>query len=205
MTYRFSAAAAVAALLGVAAENTALAQPIAPPPRPTFSGYGAFFRPGLGGYYGYGGGGPGYGAYGGFGYGGAGFGYGGPGFGAGGLLQQQNLLVQQQLAATNQNLANLQTFLATGVNPNFPITGRGAVYNSLGHWYPPPRAGGGGVGGINGGLGGVGGSIIAPRTAGSGLPLGGGTGGGMPGGGAGGAAAGRTAGSGIPLNVPQRR
>jgi len=168
---KFRVPAAAALLIGLAAENVALAQPIAPATRPTFSSYSSIFRPGGGGYYGYGGGAN---ALGGFGY--------------GGLQQQQNLVLQQQLLQTNQNLAGLQTFLATGVNPNLPITGRGAVFNSLGHWYPASRYGGGGGGG--------GGIMVAPRTTGIGAAMAGNTGGGGTGG--------RTAGSGIPLNGPMR-
>jgi heterogeneous nuclear ribonucleoprotein A1/A3 len=198
MTLRHPAAIAVLTVLGLAAENTAVAQPIAPPRRPTYSSYGSLFGPGLGGYYGYGAGGGGYGF--GYGFGGpafGGFGFGGPGFGFGNGVgfanrfggMQQNMMMMQQMNVMNQNLANLQTFIATGVNPNFPITGRGAVFNNLGHWYPAATTGGMMGGGMMGGgmMGMYGG-----RTAGSGFPLGGGIGG--P---AGGANTARTAGSGI--------
>src|SRR5438477_1518246 len=109
MTFRNRALIAILALLGVAVEQAA-AQPVAPPRRPTFSSYSSLLYPG-GGYYGYGFGGPG-------GYGG--FGWGGAGAGANALMQQQNLQLQQQLNSFNQNITNLQQFLATGVNPNFP-------------------------------------------------------------------------------------
>ena len=101
------------------------------------------------------------------------------------LLMQQNLQLQQQLNYNNQSMANLQTYLATGVNPNLPITGRGATFNYLGHWYPSARNGGGG-GGFGGGAmvapggaygGGYGGGPVRPSgTAGNGIPVGGGTG-----------------------------
>lgn len=188
MTFRVPALAA--AVIGLAADSAARAQPVAPAPRPTFSSYSSIYRPG-GGYYGYGGS-----PFGG-GYGGAGYG----GFGYGGQMQQQNLLLQQQLNLTNQNLQGVQSFLANGgVNSNLPITGRGAVYNSLGHWYPSSRYGGGGGGG---------GVFMAPRTGGLGSMVGGGamlgaganSGVGGPGGASG---VGRTSGSGIPVGGQKR-
>jgi len=217
MTFRIPTLAALA-LMGLAAEQ-ASAQPIAPPRRPVFSGYSSLLYPG-GGYYGYGFGGPGgyggYGApgYGSFGYGGYGpyAGYGGLGFGGiGGLgfggirggvaglglngaVQAQNMMLAQQLAQTNQNINNLTQFLATGVNPNFPVTGHPAMFNYLGHWYPTLSGGG-----MGGGMGMVGGAMMGgggmQRTAGAGYtPPGGGAGGG-----AGGNNAPRTAGTGIPV------
>ena len=79
MTFRYPAVAAVLTVLGLVAEHAALAQPIAPPRRPTFNSYGSLFAPG--GYYGYG-----YGP-GGFGYGsGWGGGWGGWGGGFGALM-----------------------------------------------------------------------------------------------------------------------
>jgi len=167
MTSRYSAIIATA-LVGFVADSTAFAQPVAPAPRPTFSNYGGLFAPGAG-YYGYG---RGYGP---------GFGGPGSGFGFGFNGQQQNLVLQQQLAQTNQNIANLQTFLATGVNPNVSITGHVSVFNSLGHWYPMASnggAGGGGSGGFGRGMSRPGGSGMSrpgagtPTTAGSGVPLG---------------------------------
>lgn len=190
MRFRIPETAAIAGLLVLAAANTVQAQPVAPPPRPTFSSYYGLFRPGVSGaYLGYGGVGTGLGF--GYGYPGIGFGY---GAGLGAQMRQQNLMLQQQLNLTNQNISNLQTFLATGVNPNLGVTGHGVVFNNLGHWYPSAPNGGGGGGGTGGG-------IVAPRSA---MPLSGTGGAGGPGAMGGGAQAGpRTAGSGIPLG-PRR-
>jgi hypothetical protein len=90
-----------------------------------------------------------------------GWGYGGYGlgFGQGYQLQQQNFLLQQQLNLTNQSLNTMQAFAPYGVNPYLPLTGRGAVFNNLGHWYPMARNAGGG-----GGF--AGGPLIVPRTSG---------------------------------------
>jgi hypothetical protein len=191
-------ALALFALFGFAAEQ-AVAQPIPPPRRPTFSSYGNIYAQGTLGYGGAYGGlfGPayGYGGYGGYGYGG----YGNAGwanFGNNALIQQQNQLLTQQLNQVNQNLQNFQTFMATGVNPNFPVTGHAAVFNNLGHWY---GSGSGGM--IGGGLGS--GMLTTGRTAGIGYPVGGA---GATPGAAGGANANqpRTAGSGIPIGGPRR-
>jgi hypothetical protein len=173
---------ALVALAGLAASE-AVAQPIAPPRRPTFSSYSSLYTPGSG-YFGYGYGGPSAGGpnlyatangglavgLGGYGYGG--FGWGGPGAGFGALAQQQNLQLQQQLTAVNQNIASLQNAINGSVNPNFPITGRGATFNYLGHWYSGGT--GGTTGGFNGFSGGLGaGSVMGSnlgRTAGIGYP-----------------------------------
>ena len=173
MTFRLSVFMAVTCV-GFLAHNTALAQPVAPAPRPTFSNYGGLIYPGAG-YLGYGRGfGPGYGGA-------------GSGFGFGFNAQQQNAAIFQQLAQTNQNIANLQTFLATGVDPNRSITGHASVFNNLGHWYPYSRFGSGTSsfmgGGFGGGLNrpsamssasraGGAGNTARPTTAGSGIPLG---------------------------------
>lgn len=183
MTYRTPAA--VAALLVLAGD--AAAQPVAPARRPAFSSYSNLYGPGGGGYYGAGGFNP-YGSAGGFGGG-----FGGP-------AAAQQAIVQQQLVQTTQAVANLQQILAygTGVQAYSP-TGRGGVFNQLGHWYPtyqgggvPFGSGGGGggfgpvvVGGQRSGVGGlmntaltgaatvnaVGGAA-APRTSGTGIPVG---------------------------------
>jgi hypothetical protein len=193
MTYRNSVLFASLMTLGMGAEQ-ATAQPIAPPRRPTFSGYSSLFVPAGGGMFGmglgYGMGGYGMGGYGmGGGYGrmGMGMGFGG----VGNMIQQQNMMLQQQLSLTNQTLNNLQQFVATGVNPNYPATGHGAVFNSLGHWYPMASMGGGAGMNRNGLVGSMmNNSRIGQRTAGNGSPVG------M---GAPGAPASKTAGSGIPV------
>ena len=190
MTFQHKASIAILALLGFAAEQ-ANAQPIAPPRRPTFSSYSSLVSPG-GGYYGFGGGGGyggGGGGYGNFGYGG----FGNYGGNNNGLLQQQNLQLQNQLTSFNQNITNLQSFLATGVNPNFPATGHPAVFNNLGHWY---GGGGGGGGTMGGGVG--------SRTAGIGYSMGGSGSGSNSGAAAAGANAPRTAGTGIPVGGPRK-
>lgn len=176
---RIRTPAAVLVLAACAGE--AAAQPVAPPRRPTFSSYSNLYSPG-GGYYG-------------FGYGGPGFGFNPYGFGAGG---GQQAAVLQQLNQTNSAVANLQQFLAYGMNPMAAPTGRGATFNNLGHWYPTYRGqgvpfgsmGGGGFGyGMpGGGYGGGGllntaltgaaavnavGGANAPRTSGNGIPVGG--------------------------------
>jgi hypothetical protein len=173
MSFRTRATVAAFAVLGLG--PVALAQPQAPP-RPYYGSYGNLFRQGGGSYFF---GGPGY-----YGYGpafGGGLGPGWGGFGPNQQLMQQNLQLQQQLNYNNQSLANLQTYLATGVNPNLPITGQGATFNYLGHWYPSARNGGGG--GIGGGgtmvvPGGSGGGVptrpAGTGTAGNGIPVGGG-------------------------------
>ncbi len=188
----FRRTAALVGLLALAGEGAA--QPIAPPRRPTFNSYSSLYAPG-GGYFGYG--------YGGQGYGFNPYGF---GFGAGGA---QQALVLQQLNQTNQAVANLQQFLAYGVNPTLAPTGRGATFNNLGHWYPTYRGQGVAFGGAGGG-GGFG--PIAPT--GQGLGATGMMGAAMTGaatvgafgggGGGGGAAAPRTSGSGIPLGQPRR-
>lgn len=186
MTFRARAASAVIALLGLGSVTAAVAQPVAPM-RPQYTSYYGMFRPGGGSYYL---GGPGYGGYGGGGYGGY-----SPYAPGNALMMQQNLQLQQQLNYQNQSLANVQSYLATGVNPNLPITGRGATFNSLGHWYPNSRYGGGG-GGYGAPL------LVAPQR--TGLTAGGGSGAPAPTGGAGGLQGPRpaTAGNGIPLNRP---
>lgn len=163
MTFRTPAVLAIIAALGLGAGNPAAAQPVAPP-RPSYSPYLSYAPSWGNGFYGYGVGNT----------------------WSGRALQfqqaqQQNMLLQQQANLTNQSLANLQNFLAYGINPNLPITGHGSVFNSLGHWYPSARNGGGGggmVGGYGMSRGGVsslgmpGGTPGGPRTAGSGVPLG---------------------------------
>jgi len=193
MTFRIQTLLAALAVLGVA--ESALAQPIPPPRRPVFSNYGNLYAQST---YGYGGYGP-YGGLLGAGYGnyGWGGGYGGLGGGLGlnPLMQQQNQMLSQQLSTFNQNLTNFQTFLATGVNPNFPATGHAAVFNNLGHWYSTSGTGGG-VGGYGGGL------PITGGTAGIGyaLPMRGAN----TATGNGGGAAARTAGTGIPIGGPRK-
>jgi hypothetical protein len=170
-----------AVLVLAACAGEAAAQPVAPPRRPTFSSYSNLYSPG-GGYYGYG-------------AGGAGYGFNPYGYGAGAA---QQAMVLQQLNQTNSAVANLQQFLAYGMNPVLAPTGRGATFNNLSHWYPTYRGqgvpfgasgGGFGVGAMpyrGGGLmntaltgaatanafGGGGGN--APRTSGNGIPVGGG-------------------------------
>lgn len=179
MHFRAHATAAVAALLGLGSVTAAVAQPIAPM-RPQYNSYNNLFRPGGGNYF-----------YGGAGYGGYGPGFGGGFGGPNQMLMQQNAQLQQQLNYNNQSMANLQTYLSTGVNPNLPITGRGATFNYLGHWYPQSRYGGagGGFGGAvsmprggmygggmyGAGMGGPGGAVGVQRmgTAGNGVPIGG--------------------------------
>ncbi|MBN9522459.1 hypothetical protein J0H58_28720 [bacterium] len=183
----FRRTAALVGLLALAGEGAA--QPIAPPRRPTFNSYSSLFTPGSG-YFGYG-------------YGGSGFGFNPYGFGAGGA---QQALVLQQLNQTNQAVANLQQFLAYGVNPVLAPTGRGATFNNLGHWYPTYRGQGVAFGGAGGGFGGG----FAPPTQGLGAT--GMMGAAMTGaatvnafgGGGGGMAAPRTSGSGIPVGQPRR-
>ncbi len=166
-----------AVLVLVACAGEAAAQPVAPPRRPTFSSYSNMYSPG-GGFYGYG-------------YGGAGAGFNPYGFGAG---NAQNALVLQQLNQTNSAVANLQQFLAYGMNPTLAPTGRGATFNNLSHWYPTYRGQGVPFGSSGGGFGGgampyrgglmntalagaatanaIGGAA-APRTSGNGVPVGG--------------------------------
>ncbi|QDU20070.1 hypothetical protein [Urbifossiella limnaea] len=165
------------ALVLIACAGEVAAQPIAPPRRPTFSSYSNLYSPG-GGYYGYGAGAGGFNPY---------------GFGAG--VQQAAVL--NQLNQTNAAVANLQQFLAFGVNPMSSPTGRGATFNNLSHWYPtyrgqgvPFAAGGGGFGGpvpyrgtgamglMNTAMTGAAtanaiGGAAAPRTSGNGIPVGG--------------------------------
>jgi hypothetical protein len=138
MTFRVQACTAVLALLGLAAANPASAQPVPPaaPPRPAFSPYLNLLGPW------------------------------GPGLGYFGIAQpqidmmQQQFQIQQQIQATSQNLANFQNAVSSGlVNPYLPVTGRGATFNNLGHWYPLARnSGGGGFGG------GYGGGLISPQS-----------------------------------------
>ncbi|MFO0805124.1 MAG: hypothetical protein U0791_18615 [Gemmataceae bacterium] len=188
MTFRTRILLAAFAALGWA--EAANAQPIAPPRRPTFSTYNNIYSQASTGY-GYGGYG---GLYGGYGGGIGGFGFGG-GFGQNALMQQQNLMLSQQLNSFNQNINNLQQFLATGVNPNFPTTGHAATFNNLGHWY----SGGSGMGGSV-----MGGGFTTGRTAGIGMPLAGANNTGNAGGAAAGANQPRTAGTGIPIGGPRR-
>jgi hypothetical protein len=127
MTFRAPAAAAVLALLGLSAANPAAAQPVPlpSPPRPAFSPYLNLLGPwGIG--YGY-------------------FGLAQPQIN----FMQQQFEIQQQLQSTTQNLANLQNAVNYGlVNPYLPVTGRGATFNNLGHWYPMARnSSGAGYGG----------------------------------------------------------
>jgi hypothetical protein len=137
MTLRASTAA-VLALLGVAAANPASAQPVVPasPPRPAFSPYLNLLGPW------------------------------GPGLGYFGIAQpqidfmQQQFQLQQQVQATSQNLTSFQNAVSSGlVNPFLPVTGRGATFNNLGHWYPMARnSSGAGFGG------GSGGGLISPQS-----------------------------------------
>jgi hypothetical protein len=128
MTFRTQAVAALA-VVGLVAVEAAQAQPV-PPARPSSSPYSSIIRPGGGG------------AYYGFGFNQA---------DTSALLQNQ--MLAQQINQTSQQIQGLQTFLATGINPNLGITGRGATFNYLGHWYPSARNGGGGGGGMGGGVG----------------------------------------------------
>lgn len=119
MTIRLTASLALVALAG----DVAMAQPVAPA-RPTYSSYSSIIRPGGGGsYYGFG------------------FNQTDP------AAAVQNQLLAQQLNQTSRAINGITTFLQTGVDPNLGITGRGAVFNSLGHWYPNARTGGGAGGG----------------------------------------------------------
>jgi len=164
MSFRTRTTAAVLSVLALGALTPAIAQPIVPQ-RPTYGAYFNLFRPGGGSFY-------------------FGNGYASPNY----QLQLQNQLLQQQLNFNNQSIADLQTYLTTaGVNPNLPITGRGATFHSLGHWYPQARNGGGGGGAI------MGGGAVMP---GAGIGYGVGGVGGMPAGRSG------TAGSGIPVARP---
>src|SRR5262249_11277786 len=125
MSFRTRTTAAVLSVLALGALTPAIAQPIVPQ-RPTYGAYFNLFRPGGESFY-------------------FGNGYASPNY----QLQLQNQLLQQQLNFNNQSIADLQTYLTTaGVNPNLPITGRGATFHSLGHWYPQARNGGGGGGAI---------------------------------------------------------
>jgi hypothetical protein len=104
--------------------------------------------------------------------------------------------VLQQLNQTNAAVANLQQFLAYGVNPVVAPTGRGATFNNLSHYYPTYRGQGVPFGSSGGGFGvgamparglmntallgaatanafGGGGGANAPRTSGNGIPVGG--------------------------------
>jgi hypothetical protein len=176
--------AAVLTLLGFGSINTVAAQPVAPP-RPSYSPYLSYTPSWGSGFYGNGTGGNTW---------------------SGRALQfqqfqqfqQQNVLMQQQINQVNQSLTNFQTFAAYGIDPNMGLTGRGATFNYLGHWYPSSRYGSGGGGGMMG----------APLMASPGLgsfPGSGFPGGGLPGGAApGGANIPRTAGSGIPVGQPKR-
>lgn len=192
MTFRTRILVAAIAVLGAA--DAATAQPIAPPRRPSWSTYNNIYSQatmgggGWGGQYG--------GLFGGGGWGGTGGGFGYGGFGGqNALMQQQNLMLSQQLSSFNQNINNLQQFLATGVNPNFPTTGHAAVFNNLGHWY---GGGGGAMGGITGG------AFTTGRTAGIGMPLGGANNAGNAAPAAAGANQPRTAGTGIPVGGVRR-
>jgi len=110
---------ACAALLAVAAAGPASAQPVPPQPpasaQPAFSPYLGLLGPW-----------------------GAGYGYWGIAQPQMQLMQQQ-WQIQQQVQANAQNLANFQNGINMGlVNPYLPLTGRGATFNNLGHWYPSP-------------------------------------------------------------------
>ena len=134
MRLRMPAFVAVAAALGWGAAETAHAQPLVPT-RPGFSSFGGLA----------GGGGAGGAAY---------YGLYRPSAQLNQIRNQMavnNQLLSSQIQASNQNLANFQTAVLQAVNPNLPRTGRGSVYQSLGHWYPTLRYGGGG-----GGFGGYG-------------------------------------------------
>ena len=130
---------ACAALLAAAAAGPASAQPIAPRPpasaQPAFSPYLNMLGP-------------------------WGFGYGYWGLAQPQMqLMEQQFQLQQQIQMTSQNLANFQNGINMGlVNPYLPLTGRGATFNNLGHWYPSARGGYGGGGGAYGGL------RMLPRT-----------------------------------------
>jgi len=166
-----------AVLVLAACAGEAAAQPVAPPRRPTFSSFSNMYSPG-GGYYGYG-------------YGGPGAGFNPYGFGGAGGAQQA--LVLQQLNQTNSAVANLQQFLAYGMNPVLAPTGRGATFNNLSHYYPTYRGGGVPFGSSGGGFGpgampsrgglmntaltgaaavNAVGAAAAPRTSGNGIPVG---------------------------------
>jgi hypothetical protein len=184
MRFPVPAVAAVFALM--VAGEFAQAQPVPPiVRRPIFSGYGGFYG---GGY------GAGAGAF---------YGLSNP------ALQNQliqNQMIQQQAAlVTGLNASFQQAQLSSGINPNLPLTGRGATFNNLGHWYPTYRGTGvAGIGGFGGGIGG-GYGLVNPLAGAS--SLGGTAGFGAVRGAAGVGAAGgnaavdapRTAGNGIPI------
>ncbi len=69
-------------------------------------------------------------------------------------LYRPNIQLQQLQAELNQanaNLSQTQAVISNMVNASLPQTGRGGVFNSLGHWYPSSKYGGGG--GAMGGYG----------------------------------------------------
>lgn len=122
MTIRFCVLTLVG-LFGLGDWSRLLAQPPVPVRPPTFTPFlGVMGRgaAGIGGYYG---------------------------------LYRPNLQLQQlqaEIAQNYQALANLQAAVTTMVSSGLPQTGRGAVYNNLGHWYPASRFGGAGGGMVTG-------------------------------------------------------
>lgn len=100
-----TARAAVVLALVAAVGPSAVAQPVAPAPRPTFSSYHSHLRSaGLGGY--------------------------ASGFGT--AYGQE--VTPGSAAAWRQPPNRL-------LDPDRPPTGRGAVFNNLGHWYPAAAPG----------------------------------------------------------------
>jgi hypothetical protein len=195
---RFRTPAAVLVLAVVAGE--AAAQPVAPPRRPSFGSYSSMLSPG-GGYYGYGYGGPGFG-YNPYGYG---LGFGGAGGAAQQalLLQQLN---QNNLAVSSlqQFLAfgTAPVLMPTGRGATFNnLSHWYPTYRGMGVPFAAGGYGGGGfpMMGTPMGRGGLMGAALMGAATGNAV---GNNGGG--GGAAGGAAAPRTSGSGIPLGTPKR-
>jgi hypothetical protein len=128
MKFRIPAAAALLVVLGSSSIQELAAQPVAPVRSPGFT-------PFLGVVGGGGRGGIGVGGY----------------YGIG--RSQQMMQLQNELNYQTQTMQMQQAIITNMVNMSLPQTGRGAVYNSLGHWYPSSRYGGGYGMGSMGGMG----------------------------------------------------
>lgn len=122
MKFRIPALAAVVCVLALSSLE-ANAQPAAPIRSPGFSTFGGVMGrgpAGIGGYYG---------------------------------MIRPNMQMQQlqaEMVQAYQSMANMQAAVTNMVASGLPQTGRGAVYNNLGHWYPASRYGSGGTGGAMG-------------------------------------------------------
>ena len=123
MRFRIPALFAVIGLLGLGSFQEVSAQPISPVRSPGFTPFmGVMGRGGgsVGGYY--------------------------------GMFRPQVQLqqLQAEMLQNYSNLANQQAIVSNMVASGLPQTGRGAVYNNLGHWYPSSRFGSAGGGGMLG-------------------------------------------------------